>query len=116
VVAHRASGDLDSAIADYTTSLHYNPHDADAYVNRGLAKRAKQETESAIADYSAALNLDPGNLLAIFNRGLARDLSGDLPGALVDYRQYLAAGGGSTYGDQAQVEGWIRSLETRLNP
>jgi hypothetical protein len=49
-----------------------------------------------------------------FHSGMQRARQNDLSGAIADYQKYLDLGGGRYYGNQAEVEGWIRDLKRRL--
>jgi tetratricopeptide (TPR) repeat protein len=49
--------DQRGAIVDYTQAIHLDPHDADAYYNRGLARSALGDQRGAIADYQKAAGL-----------------------------------------------------------
>jgi tetratricopeptide (TPR) repeat protein len=92
-----ANGDIDGAIADYTTAIVLNPELAAAYYNRGVAKQAKGDTDRAITDMTIAIQLlpkgDTGNTLNIFSsvlassyrhRGAGKLILGDLDGAIAD--------------------------------
>ena len=54
-------GDLQGAIADYTTSLEFDPTHAITYFNRGLARHALGDADGAIADYSMAVQAPAPN-------------------------------------------------------
>jgi tetratricopeptide (TPR) repeat protein len=55
-----------TAIAYYDTALHFNPNEADYFVNRGLSKEVINDTTAA-ADYERALKLNPQHTLARHN-------------------------------------------------
>lgn len=79
------SGDLDSAIEDYTEAIRLNLAYFAAYNNRGLARARTGDVEGAIADYDTAVHLKPDYADAYNNRGLARAAKGDVKGAIADY-------------------------------
>ena len=58
------------AIADFTAAIALNPHDAQAYRNRGLAYFRQWDYDQAIVDYTAAIALNPQDALAYHNRSV----------------------------------------------
>ena len=56
--AHRAKGENDRAIADYTMAIEINPKHANAFNNRGNAYAALGKRGEAIADCRRALAID----------------------------------------------------------
>lgn len=48
----------DKAIQDFTEVIGMDPHNANAYFNRGCCYDSVGELDLAIADYSLALELD----------------------------------------------------------
>mgnify|MGYP001431570698 CR=1 FL=1 len=63
--------DFTQAIDVYTTAIHYNPQDKEAYNNRGLCHGSLGNHAAAIRDYDEVLRIDPRYEDAAFNRGLA---------------------------------------------
>jgi tetratricopeptide (TPR) repeat protein len=57
--------------------LKLNPHDAEAYMNRGLAKANGQQIDAAINDYKQAVQEKPGLADAFLYLGLAYQKRGD---------------------------------------
>jgi tetratricopeptide (TPR) repeat protein len=55
---------LAEAIEDYAAALRLDPHNADAFNNRGNAYSNKGDYRRARADYEKALQLDPNNTVA----------------------------------------------------
>jgi tetratricopeptide (TPR) repeat protein len=106
--ARGQAGDLDGAIADYTTAIRLNPQLTDAYLQRGLARLAKRQWDYAIASFSEAIRIQPQHADAYFHRGQAREGKGDRRGALADYRKALEYGGAND-----EVEQKIEALEGR---
>ncbi|NJN76512.1 MAG: tetratricopeptide repeat protein [Synechococcaceae cyanobacterium RL_1_2] len=59
------------AIADYSTAIKLDPHNAIAYFQRGIVNYRLKNYDQAIADYSQAIALNPNYLDAYNNRGIA---------------------------------------------
>src|SRR5438552_360190 len=57
--AWQGKGELDRAIAEYTTAIDAGNREAQTYYNRAMTHSRKDEYELAIADYSAALAIEP---------------------------------------------------------
>jgi tetratricopeptide (TPR) repeat protein len=55
----RAKGDLDGAIADFTSAMGLNSKLALAYKNRSETKQAKGDVAGAKEDLDQAVKLDP---------------------------------------------------------
>ena len=68
--AHKARGELDQAIADYSESIRLDPRNAFVFVDLGVTHENKGELEQAIADYSEAIRINPKVVDAFYNRGL----------------------------------------------
>ena len=80
----------DSAIADLTQTIYFDPYHATAYFNRGIAYSRKGDVQNAIADYTRSLELKPGNVKVLNNRGaIFKDL-GRLDQALKDCSAAIA--------------------------
>ena len=91
-IAHRAKGDLDGALADYTEAIRLKPDYALAYNNRGAARNDKKDLDGALADYTEVIRLktDFACAYCAYNsRGIAREAKGDLDGALADYTEAI---------------------------
>jgi tetratricopeptide (TPR) repeat protein len=88
-IAHKAKGDLDRAIADYTEAIRLDPKSDAAYHNRGVAQRDKGDLDRAIADYTEAIRLNPKSDAAYHNRGVAHKAKGDLDRAIADYTEAI---------------------------
>ena len=58
-VAHYERGDLDEAIAEYTTAIRLYPKCGEAYFRRGRAFAGKREFDKAITDFTEAIRLKP---------------------------------------------------------
>ncbi len=53
------NGDYEKAIVDCTEAIRFDPQNAEAYYNRGLAWTEKRENDKAIIDCTEAIRLDP---------------------------------------------------------
>ena len=84
-VAHKAKGDLDHAIADYTEAIRRDPNYAPAYNSRGIAYKAKGDVDKAIADYDQAIRLNPNSAPAFNNRGYAYFAKSSYDRAVTDF-------------------------------
>jgi|GEM_PF-6185721 len=76
--------DYESAIADFTIAIKYNPKLAAAYNNRALAQNEKKNYEKAILDANQALYLDPRYNAAYFHRAVAQIGLGNMANAVAD--------------------------------
>ena len=68
--------DDNGAIAAFTKAIQFNPRDALAYVNRGLAYSRAGDFRQARSDFSRALEVDARQGVAYYARGLAALLLG----------------------------------------
>jgi tetratricopeptide (TPR) repeat protein len=68
--------DGDVAVAAFTKAIQFNPRDALAYVNRGLAYSRAGEFRQARSDFSRALEVDARQGVAYYARGLVALLLG----------------------------------------
>src|SRR5262245_4711761 len=87
--AHRTRGDIDAAIADYSSAIQVDPTFALAFYNRGTAYHQKGYTDSAIADYTNAIEINPSDELALQSRALAYNAKGDNKLAISDYTRQI---------------------------
>ena len=58
-VAYEKTGNVDSALADYSKAIELDPAYRDAFANRAVLYDHKGDKERAIADYRAALAKNP---------------------------------------------------------
>jgi tetratricopeptide (TPR) repeat protein len=91
VLKPKAGGlsDLDVEIQRWTTELSMYPDNAQAFINRGVARYKKGELNEALGDFSRAIELDPASAAAFNNRGLARVKLNDYLGATGDFSRSL---------------------------
>jgi tetratricopeptide (TPR) repeat protein len=88
--AHFRRGDLDRAIADFSTAIELDPKDSESLNNRGLAFQWRRDFDRAIADYTKSLALNPKLYAAYANRGNVYRLKGDFKNAIADYDRAVA--------------------------
>ena len=88
-LAYQEKGEVDRAVADFTTAIKFNPNDARVYNNRGVAYEQKGDKEQAIADYGKGIALNPKYVEAYTNRGVAYEQKGDKEQAIADFRKAL---------------------------
>ncbi|MSO73328.1 MAG: tetratricopeptide repeat protein [Rhodospirillaceae bacterium] len=81
-VAHKETGDLLNAEADYRRALNLAPNDSVIHNNLANTLLAAGRDEAAVEHYRLAVALDPGYADAKANLGLALRDTGDLPAAL----------------------------------
>jgi tetratricopeptide (TPR) repeat protein len=60
-LAYQEKGEVDRAVADFTTAIKFNPNDARVYNNRGVAYEQKGDKEQAIADFRKAFEINPSH-------------------------------------------------------
>ncbi len=64
-------GDIDRAIAEFTTAIELKANYAMAYCNRGVAYYNKKDLARAISDFSAAIKLKANYAEAYHSRAMA---------------------------------------------
>lgn len=77
-------GDLDGAIADYTKIIQQDPHNSQAYFQRGQSLGALGESQAALEDLGQAIHWARTHSI-----GLMRDFSGELSTTLKALKQDL---------------------------
>ncbi|MGF1601327.1 MAG: tetratricopeptide repeat protein [Thermosynechococcaceae cyanobacterium] len=75
---------IEAAIEGYSKTIQQNPHDAQAYFERGQSRALLGDLEGAIADYTETIRLNPTCSDAYYKRGRSRALLGDSQGATDD--------------------------------
>ncbi len=88
-LAYQEKGEVDRAIANFTTAIKFSPNDARVYSNRGSAYATKGELDRAIANLSKAIALNPKYADAYNSRGVAYAKKDDREQAIADYRTAL---------------------------
>ena len=89
-IAYYDRGELDRALADYTSAIRLDPKNAEALSNRADLKLRKGDIEFAIEDYSAAIEINPKLAGAFNGRGNALRETGQIDRAISDYEKAIA--------------------------
>ena len=89
-------GQLDMAIKTYSAAIDYNPCNASAYNNRGIAYGNKGDFDNAIKDHNAAIKLNPCESDFYTNRGAAYVDQEDFDNAIQDYNMAIQLDSHST--------------------
>ncbi len=82
---------LDSALADFNTSISLDPNYPATYFSRGLLQSRLGDSQKAIEDYSRSLTLDSHYARALNNRGVIYKDRGQLDKALADFENAIRA-------------------------
>lgn len=83
------SGDLEGAIADFTSAISLHPRADGSYYNRALAKGRKGDQDGAFEDYSQAIAIYSRHVNAYVARGNIRQERRDFDGAIQDYNNAI---------------------------
>ena len=70
-------GQLDMAIEAYSNAIDLNPHNANAYNNRGIAYAEKGKLDNAIEDYNITIQLRPDEANINYNKRIVYTNKGD---------------------------------------
>ena len=65
-------GPVNGALQDYTEAIRLEPDNADAFLNRGIARADKGDVDGALQDYTEAIRLKPDDAEANRRRRPAR--------------------------------------------
>jgi tetratricopeptide (TPR) repeat protein len=83
-------GDIQGALADYSSAIQLDPNYANAYYNRGLLKYYKlKDTQGALADYNKFIQINSYDARGYVLRGVLKKHERDYPGALADYNRAI---------------------------
>ncbi|MDR0909635.1 MAG: tetratricopeptide repeat protein [Spirochaetaceae bacterium] len=85
-------GDIDKAIAGYTTAVKLNPEHSDAYWRRAIAYMNKGDYDKAIPDYTQVIKLSPEASNAYYFRGFIYSNLDKHDLAINDYTKALELG------------------------
>jgi len=86
-----------SAMDDFNTALRIMPEQADAHINRGVARLTLNDTDAALADIQRGIELGPSEpALAYFNRAITFERMGRIAEAYYDYQRALKEAPGFT--------------------
>ena len=78
------NGQIQMAIAEYNKALKINNHNAEAYLERGIALNKIGDFVHALADFNKAIELNPRYAEAYLNRGVLWYRKGDFDKAIAD--------------------------------
>ena len=81
----RSQGELDRAIADFSSAIELEPNYVEAYTRRGRAYASMKQHNRAIADYSKVIKLKPRSSRTYNRRGNVYADKGELERAIADY-------------------------------
>jgi tetratricopeptide (TPR) repeat protein len=96
VILHKLQR-IQSAMDDFNTALRILPEQADAHVNRGVARLTLNEFDAALADIQRGIELGPSEpALAYYNRAITFERMGRIPEAYYDYQRALKEAPGFT--------------------
>ena len=98
--------DFDSAIADYSAIIEFDPRSISAYVNRGNAYLQQRHLDKALADYDAVQRIDATAPAAYRGQGHVYELRGQIHLARRSYEQGLKL---------APTDVWLRQALVRLS-
>ena len=80
-------GQYSKAIKEFDKFISHNPHNADVFSDRGVAKYHVKDFEGSLKDFNTALELEPENPYRYASRAYIRDCSGDTEGAIATERR-----------------------------
>lgn len=86
---HDALGELEQAVADYSTVIELDLNFPDYYFDRADARRRLGDAEGAMSDYEAAMAITAPFWELHYNRSNLRDELGDTAGAIADLEYVL---------------------------
>lgn len=80
---------LEDAIPYFTSLMHRNPDDWDAYLRRAESEHAQNQRDAAIADYTAAIRLHPNEPFLYLRRGREFRIMKSCDKAVKDFEQVI---------------------------
>jgi tetratricopeptide (TPR) repeat protein len=83
-LAEEAVGELDQAVADYTTAIRLRPEAGPAYFFRARVRHRQEASDDALADLSEHLRLHPSDTFGNLFRSTLHKARGDLAAAFAD--------------------------------
>jgi tetratricopeptide (TPR) repeat protein len=86
----------DKALADLDKAIALDPHDANAFYNRGVVDEHNGDAEAALKDYDKSIALAPNESQTYASRGNANYDLEDLDAALKDYQKAVSLDGDNT--------------------
>jgi tetratricopeptide (TPR) repeat protein len=86
---HKAMGQYDKAVEDYSKIIKIDPTNAKAFYRRGYTYLEMKEYKKAVNNFNSALSLNPKYYDARFDRALAFSGNGDLDKAISEYDKLI---------------------------
>lgn len=80
-----ATGNTDTALADYAKALELNPKNTNAHIARANAYLKLDDRDRALAEFESAAKIDPGDIRPYMARGEAAERLGDTQLAIESY-------------------------------
>jgi len=84
-----AHGEFDEAVKDFNEAIRLDPHNATAYLYRGLAYEEEGDYPEAISDFDMALRIDPHHADTYLHRGDAYFALDDFDQSIHDYTEAI---------------------------
>jgi len=75
------------SLEEHSQEIHLNPHNAEAYYNRGNTRFALENIQGALEDYTEAIRYDAKHAQALRNRSTVYCRLGDAKAAIQDARR-----------------------------
>ena len=105
-------GQLDKALAAFSSAIERDPRDAETYSNRGVIHAAQGRVPQAFADYDRALSLNPRFAPASLNKARLLERVGRIAEAIAAYRAAVELMGP----DDASLREFARERMRALEP
>ncbi len=122
-IAYYDRGELDKALADYSSAIRLDAKNAEAHHNRADVRLRMGDLDNAIVDYGQAIALNPSFSSAHNGRGNALRESGQIDRAIADYDQAIKLdqrsafphnGRGNALRDKGDVAGAIEAYDRAI--
>jgi tetratricopeptide (TPR) repeat protein len=98
----QAAGDLEGALADYSSALLADPEWTDTWIRRGKLFLRLSRDDEALADFERALQLKPKSAKALTHRGRVHLSRGQYDEALSDFDRALKISPGYSLAKQSR--------------
>lgn len=90
-LAYQRLGNINSALADLTSSIRVSPNTSNSYVSRGdLYVKDLKNYDLALLDYNRAIQLKVNNAETFNNRGLILNKKGRYQEAIIDFNRAIS--------------------------
>ena len=122
-IAFYDRGELEKALADYSSAIRLDVKNAEAHHNRADVRLRMGDLDAAITDYGQAIALNPNFSSAHNGRGNALRESGQIDRAIADYDQAIKLdprspfphnGRGNALRDKGNVAGAIEAYDRAI--